>query len=309
MFWRFIEGVVATGLAAVTPAQGMLPEEFIKNAASMAHLSPSQRLDYFAPYFVDQETPFGWLPETPIKVARDVSELMDQLMAPENRESFAGFDCMTYVETVLAMTQGVAFFAKNLESLRYTGRPCFLNRNHFLLDTWIAKNVDILRDVTGDLGICAQEAHCTLDYPGWLYNHDRVRGFRDAHPEFTREDLVKALQDRVVTTWGVRDNKTPYLKTQDVLTHWEDVEKNMPDQSIMVIVRPNWQIKDTVGTNMNESHLGFVLRRKGILMLHHATSRRKKVVMEPLKTYLEEIATSPTIGGIRVFALKLDKNL
>lgn len=303
MFWRLIEGVVVSSLASATPVKADFPEKFLKHSKEISHLPVSERLDYFAAYFVTQKTPFGWLPEMPSEVAEDVSQLVDQLTTLENRESFLGLDCVTFVETVLALTQGIETFSKNLKEIRYTGAPSFLTRNHFLLDTWIAKNARFLRDVTGEFSLPLQETRCELNYLSWLYHHDRVKGFRDAHPEFTLADLEKTLHARGVTTWGVRENVTPYLKTQDILDHWEDFQKNIPDQSIVVIVRPNWQVKDKVGTNMNESHLGFALKHGNILHFVHATSVKGMVVQDELKTYLEGTLKSPTIGGIRVFEI------
>jgi Protein of unknown function (DUF1460) len=66
--------------------------------------------------------------------------------------SLAGFDCVTYVETVLALAQSGSLdeFVDGIREIRYAGgKVSWPSRNHYMID-WAKKNEerDIIRDLT-----------------------------------------------------------------------------------------------------------------------------------------------------------------
>jgi hypothetical protein len=77
----------------------------------------------------------------------------------------------------------------------------------------------------------------------------------------------------------------------------------IPDGAIIEIVRPNWSLKDKIGTNLDVSHLGFAFRHDGQLWFRNASSQFHRVVDEPLISYLDKARSSPTIKGINIQVL------
>ncbi len=77
---------------------------------------------------------------------------------------------------------------------------------------------------------------------------------------------------------------------------------------MVVIVRPNWDIRDRIGTHLNISHLGFAIKDSQQNDLHflHATSEKQLVVRETLGSYLQRQLSIPTIRGIEILAMNLD---
>ena len=68
---------------------------------------------------------------------------------------------------------------------------------------------------------------------------------------------------------------------------------------IINIVRPNWNMKSKVGTDLLVSHQGFLLLKEGVpTMIHASTSG--KVVQIPLQKYLGWFKNSSTIKGINL---------
>ncbi len=84
--------------------------------------------------------------------------------------------------------------------------------------------------------------------------------------------------------------------------------RQIPHGSIVELVRPNWNLKEKIGTNMNVSHVGFAFWVDGQLIFRHATSIQKHVMDVPLADYLYERLHSPTVKGINVQRLVEDDN-
>lgn len=88
---------------------------------------------------------------------------------------FDKFDCLTYVETVLAL-----HFAKNkdefetiINNIRYSnGKVSFETRNHFTNPDWIRNNRKYVSDITNNiatkLNIVPSISFITLDRSNWF---------------------------------------------------------------------------------------------------------------------------------------------
>ncbi len=66
------------------------------------------------------------------------------------------------------------------------------------------------------------------------------------------------------------------------------------------IVRPNWNLHDKIGTNLDISHMGFSVRKNGVLYFREASLIDKKVIDIPLADYLKNYLHSPTVKGIHL---------
>jgi hypothetical protein len=74
----------------------------------------------------------------------------------------------------------------------------------------------------------------------------------------------------------------------------------IPNSAIIEIVRPNWNLIQQIGTNLHVSHLGFAIRKNGILYYREASSTENKIIDIPLVDYLKQAQKSPTIKGINI---------
>lgn len=89
---------------------------------------------------------------------------------PDEQEAmtirFDGFDCVTYVETALALALSgeAGQFADALRGMRYReGRVDWRSRNHYMLD-WIKQNQrrGVVKDITGGAGTVTKRRRLSL---------------------------------------------------------------------------------------------------------------------------------------------------
>ena len=74
----------------------------------------------------------------------------------------------------------------------------------------------------------------------------------------------------------------------------------IPNAAIIEIIRPNWDLSKAIGTHLNVSHLGFVIREKNKLFFREASSVKHAIIDMPLIDYLREAQKSPTIKGVNI---------
>ncbi|WP_367607062.1 N-acetylmuramoyl-L-alanine amidase-like domain-containing protein [Legionella sp. W05-934-2] len=224
-----------------------------------------------------------------------------------------GFDCETFVTTqlALALSNSPQSFKQCIDKMRYHGNTiCYLRRNHFTSIDWNRSNqrLGLLQDITREIhGNNQQKLYKTavgsIDKASW-YQHissDRIKLF-----ETTRSE-IKARMHALKNAGKVfKPQKAivDYIPTESLLDKNDElnmkVVRQIPNGAIMEIVRPNWNLRDKIGTNLHISHLGFIFWHDNHPYFLHASSESKKVVKVPLKTYLHEMKKSPTIKGINL---------
>lgn len=223
------------------------------------------------------------------------------------------FDCDTYVTTVmaLALSDSLTRFKKCLRNIRYhEGKRRFILRNHFTDLDWNINNENAgrLRDITRTLTTpegkpAFKMAEALIDKPGWYahFTHENIRLLHG--PVELKQHRLIELQ-RQGQTLPRQTATLPYIPLSVLFD--EKGRPNLhffnaiPDGAVIEIVRPDWDIKDRIGTRLNISHLGFVFRVKGIQMFRQASSEHQKVVDVPLTDYLKKAIKSPTIRGINI---------
>lgn len=231
--------------------------------------------------------------------------------------NFLGFDCTTYVETVLALAiskeNDPNDVLTNLTKIRYRNSVVdFYTRNHFIDADWIPNNKWLLTDVTQKLG--GQEevaiAEALINKPGWYSKFTTKRLNRKNLSEAELGLLVEKLH-RGGSSEESKNVAIPYVKLSAIFDESgtvinEKILDRMPEASVVNIVRPNWNLSEVIGTNMNVSHQGIVIRKSdGKLYLRHASSAGDKVVSEILLVdYLKPFLKSPTIKGFNVLAIR-----
>jgi hypothetical protein len=241
---------------------------------------------------------------------------------------FDAFDCVTFVNTVLAVifADGITAFKKNMCDIRYAqGKIDYLQRTDWFIDLdWNprAQALGWIEDVTTMFKDKKQQslavlAKTTIDKPGWY----AARALEDLHlyPPLglaEKKARLAALQAEG-KAFDSQNSQLTYVplnrcfdeRQQPISSFWNQ----MPAVSLIEIVRPNWPIKETwidpqgrtrgYGTNLNVSHVGFALKnpKTSTFGFYHASSLgNKKVVSLDLFDYLRPYYDHNTIKGIHV---------
>jgi len=223
------------------------------------------------------------------------------------------YDCVTYVNTVLALalSTNATNFAEQMLTLNYAyGDNDYRQRHHFFCVDWMAHNarIGIIKDITNN--ICShektlvQQANTVIDRPQW-YRKRTLKDIKLISNDLTKQqDKLELLQQHALHTYS-EPSQIPYLPIEALVSvsgHGnESLLNQIPDTAIITIVRPNWQIRQMIGTPLNISHCGFAIRdENNTLWFRNASSINGKVHDERLTQYLYERIESPSIKGIGV---------
>ncbi len=225
-------------------------------------------------------------------------------------------NCTTYVETVLAYLgneDDIDSFLNTLIRIRYKeGKISFEQRNHFPSVDWIPNNIanGALEDVTGQVHEKFLIARAEINKEEWFKKLSADRIHIKGGTEEEKAEMLKELRSRVIdkeTTLA----ELPYVSLKAIFQEGTSKGENqilgrIKSGDIINIVRPNWNIKKLIGTNMNVSHQGFAIRKKGILYFRHASSKFGKVVDENLEEYLRKYRRKSSIKGINILRIRAD---
>ncbi|BCA96713.1 hypothetical protein TUM19329_30740 [Legionella antarctica] len=223
------------------------------------------------------------------------------------------FDCDTYVNTVisLALANSVDSFKQCLKYTRYKdGRKAYINRNHFTSIDWNKNNQrrGVLKDITVSIKdqnnrSVALVSEALINKPDW-YAHKTLSTVRLKNDnKIKQQELLNELKTKG-SRLETMNSKIPYIPLTALF--FKDDKPNLylfsqiPHGAIIEIVRPNWDLRNLIGTSLDISHLGFAIRIQGQLFFRQASSQKGKVIDVPLIDYLKEAQSSPTIKGINV---------
>ena len=266
--------------------------KLIYSAASLPIADTAARIDFFSRQFLDSL----YLPNP-----QGEGEQGEIDQSPLYR--FDGFDCVTYVNNVLALafSHDAKSFEKNIVQLNYYQSILrFENRFHFMSADWNPENQKngFVRDATETIinehnKSIAQFAEGEIDKPSWFLKRAENENAENAA-------RLRALAS-TVSKCRVR---LPYLPLSFLFDENKKPKKyffnQIPSASVIEIVRPNWNLKEKIGTNLHVSHMGFSIRENNKLIFRHASSEQKKVVSVLLAEYLFGCLKSATIRGINV---------
>ncbi|MFT2109868.1 N-acetylmuramoyl-L-alanine amidase-like domain-containing protein [Marinomonas sp. 2405UD68-3] len=224
---------------------------------------------------------------------------------------FDVFDCTTYIETVLAgaMSPSVNEFMPNLMKLRYkNGEVSFVARNHFPSKDWIPNNQDKLMDVTAQVaGDDLTIAKTVIDKPAWYSTMKADRLQCDDDSSDACQTLLSQLhaEGRAFRPESVEMPYVPltalYLDTTNVNQALLD---RIPSGSIINMVRPDWNIRKWIGTNMNVSHQSIAIRKGNQLFLRHASQTNKRVEDVGFLNYFAQYDAKSSLKGFNVQVLR-----
>lgn len=276
--------------------------ELYHNLANIPKFDMAARLDKISAHFLGKEYILGALGE-------GMKARFDQ--SPRYRTD--GFDCETFVDTVvaLALASSTTDFKQCICKIRYAnGHVSYTDRNHFTSLDWNLNNQHqgFIKDITESFKDAnnqpvAQMASALIDKPSW-YQHLTLKNIRlNSENEKEQQQRLTDLKNR-----GNKLAKTnaniPYIPLTVLFDSAgkanQQLFSQIPNAAIVEIVRPNWNLRKAIGTNLNVSHLGFVFWKNNILYFREASSIYGRVVDVPLIEYLQEARNSPTIKGINI---------
>ena len=224
------------------------------------------------------------------------------------------FDCLTYVATVLALAESnnLAEFQKNIKRINYSqGQVKFLYRNHFTSTDWNPQNQanGYLRDITKKITdrnhhSIVKIARAYINKPNWFRNLP-VSCIKQFVPlsAIKMQQLLFQLHSLGGLTKLVK-SEIYYLPLNKLFNSQNKANmylfNQIPSGSIIEIIRPNWNLRGKIGTNLQVSHLGFAVRTKQGLMFREASSLENKVIDISLIDYLKDYLKSSTVKGINV---------
>lgn len=203
-------------------------------------------------------------------------DCLGEAKAPDRDPLFdrARVDCQTYVEQVMAeaIQEQVGGLDPAVRLIRYRGSAVALeNRHHYCIPDWLQHPWPVT-DVTARVGTgVARWADRRIDRRRFLAS----RGGQSGQP--------------------VEKVRTAYIPRSQV----RSILGRIPDGSIGIFVlnRPD----------IVSGHLGFLFRKGRTVVVRHASQTRKKVIEEPLTTYLARApkrfigmkVLQPDVAGLR----------
>lgn len=165
------------------------------------------------------------------------------------RFGLAGFDCTTFVETVLALSlaDDLDDARRILDDIRYTdGVVGFATRKHLPMAQWIPENIGagFFRDITAQVGgEATQTAGKRLDKETWQARRPEIL------PELDADHVP------------LGEHQLPFIPSEHIMAR----AQRIPSGTVVSVVRVDFR-----SMPIRVSHQGFLIRSHGKLVLRHA---------------------------------------
>lgn len=236
--------------------------------------STGARAIFFANLFLSKKSPY---------LSDPLGEGEHGLHSTKPLYRFDAFDCTTFVETVLALARSGSAeeFKSVINKVRYKdGVISYEARNHFTSVDWIPNNTQagFVEDITGVIaGASTKWAQTWIDKAAW---------YKKKGEEF--QSLGVGIEKELA--------QLPYIAKEDLLNSPGLIER-IPSGTIFHLVRVNWNLTEAIGTPLDVSHMGFLIRENGVLYMVHASNGAARdgsdnylgVKKEPLRSYIERV--------------------
>ncbi len=263
--------------------------EALLQIKSVKKLNVRERAIYYADIFLHNKTPY---------VADPLGEGPNGEVSKAPLYRFDGFDCTTFVETVMALSFSTTpqQFQERINQIRYKDAAVdYENRNHFTSIDWIPNNSELgfVKDITGAIA-----GHHTRWSQTWI---DKANWFAKKGDNYV--EMSKNFDRQLA--------QLPYISKEDLVSK-PDLINRIPSGSIFNLVRPNWDLTKVAGTRLDVSHQGFLIRENGVLYMVHASNGMGRdgsdsymgVKKEPLINYISRVMLSKeTMAGFNILAL------
>lgn len=203
-------------------------------------------------------------------------------------------DCTTFVENVTALSLtakrgSTSFydFCEALERIRYTGgmRSGYASRNHYFSE-WICSNQDqgLMRDLFEEKKM---QSPAKNELESLTVKLNYMSRNADKYPLLMDKDSRNRIAEKEKKISG---QKVWYLPKTRMKSGMKELGW-LQDGDIVAFV--------TKKAGLDIAHVGIVCRVNGELRFMHASSLRKKVVLEPL-SLISYVQKQPMQTGIRI---------
>lgn len=192
------------------------------------------------------------------------------------------FDCLTFVESVMAIVKAKSFDKDKiipvLNKIRYeNGVVSYSQRNHITSSDWIENNSKLIKDINAEIaGDKVMQISANIDKAGFLYKQKGLK-----------------------TKTFVGNVSLNYIPFKNI----KSIAGGIPNEAIVFLVE-NMYLKDKIGTDLLIPHVGFAIRKNGRLYFRHASSVHKNVVDEVFSDYMKKFFSKKNALGITVFRAK-----
>ncbi|MBD5405959.1 DUF1460 domain-containing protein, partial [bacterium] len=201
---------------------------------------------------------------------------------------FDRFDCLTFVETVLALT-----FSKNsddfediIKRIRYSnGEVDIKKRNHFINPDWIQNNSDFVKEATKDI---ADKINSEISVSKIML--DRKTWFKKNYNIDINIEEQEAVLD--------------YITLDTLLAKEAELKKAITEPMIVNIVIYKPSFRKRYGSEINTSHIGFIIPSENELIFRHASFFKEKVVDDEFFRYLRMLKKYKMYKGINFLEIK-----
>ena len=262
--------------------------------AMLDHCCAMHDLNALTKHFVG--TPYGVAPNGEGEQGRYVQKPLYR---------FDQFDCVTYVNTLLACyhAEDATSFLTYLKQLNYADADVdYLKRHHFMSADWnpSMEQLGYIKNVTPALA----ETRTQINKPAWLRAHTLESLYLPEMSPDSQQTRLQELQSQA-DQLHVVDGVVSYLPIADALQLLADdpLWQAFPDQLLIEIVRPDWDLTEKIATKLAVSHIGFFLRDGDRRVWRHASSDAGAVVEQGLSSYLQAYRNHDTVKGIAIFAI------
>ena len=211
------------------------------------------------------------------------------------------FDCLTYVETVLAHAKVQKLFSTTnthpttkdfinaMNKIRYqNGTVSFVNRTHFQYPDWVNNNSDILSIATDDIAYSTGITPATS-----TINLCRGNWFKQTHNIDIKDDSCEQVS-------------LNYLPLSKILNHTSQLSEIIAKPYIFMTVISDDTLPQKIGTEYNISHTGFILpHNDGKLYLRHASKIRGKVTDSNMVSYIKSLQKNKKYLGFALLKINI----
>lgn len=206
------------------------------------------------------------------------------------------FDCLTYVNRVLAALNGIG-----VEQINYFSEEVsYFTRCHYMTSDWLPHNIqaDRLSWITKELGFKTKTVTKLFDR-GWFFENRSRENLRLLNPldQTGQDQLLQELR-----AGGPRGSvliSITYIDWAVLLCNLIKLQASLPPISLMLVVRPGEAFVQSCGM---VTHLGFVLNDTDGLYFIHA-KHNETVQKEKLLDYLNRFSDSPSVEGASFLAI------
>lgn len=186
------------------------------------------------------------------------------------------FDCTTFVETsiALALSGGGETLIPTMNQLRYEhGKVSYQTRNHFTNIDWVKNNAWVLADLTRDLFANEFETlETVISKSAWFAK---------------TVNMSVQIQDQ---------NSLIFYLPFSAIVADPDILQRLPRVSVANVVRKGWNRKPLIGTELDISHQGFIIKKSDGIYFRHASLSKKQTTEQLLVDYIGTYHNSTAVG-------------